>query len=102
MNPILRSVLEKFVADAEKEAAGIVEMLNATPLSNMISLERETIEKVKKMTPAEANELLTSAIKERKRLMRLAKKQMDSDMLTERLVDLRYAKKEAEQILRYS
>jgi hypothetical protein len=34
--------------------------------------------------------------------MRLAKKQMDSDMLTERLVDLRYAKKEAEQILRYS
>ena len=86
---IKEKIVRASIAAAEKEIKEIDTLLNATPLSDIIRLDIETIEHVKKIPNEQAVTYLDKAIKKRKELLALAKKQIDCTVeIIPRKVDL--------------
>ena len=87
---IKEKIILQSIEEVTNEISKIDHILKATPLIDMIKIERETIERVKKMRAGskEALACLETNIKKRNALRRLAKKQENSIALIEQKAKL--------------
>ena len=83
-------IILQSIEEVVNEISKIDHILNATPLIDIIKIERESIEKAMKMKAGSKEVLayLDSQIKKRNALRRLAKKQENSIALIEQNVKL--------------
>ena len=83
-------VINESLKRVSSEIGKIDEILNATPLNDIIKLEKEAIETAKKMVAGsrEVLEYLNNKQKEKDELLILAEKQKNSSLLIDRKVNL--------------
>lgn len=89
---VKEKVIRQSISEAESEIAKIDAILNATPLSDLIKLEIETLSKAKSMDTGsrEVLKYLDAQIGKRNDLRKLAEKQMGSIQLVERKAHLSF------------
>ena len=87
---IKEKIILQSIKEVTNEISKIDHILKATPLIDIIKIERETIETVKKMRSGSKDALayLETNIKKRNALFRLAKKQKNSIALIEQKAKL--------------
>ena len=89
---VKEKIIRKSIAFCEHRIKKIDSILFSNPLSELLILEKKTIETAKKMDAGspEVLKYLDDAIKKRDKLMRLAKQQQHSIKLIERKAELEF------------
>lgn len=80
-----KDVIARRIKTLEKKYAEILKIMDAKPGSDLISLYQQTAVDVKGKTPAEALKILSEIEIKEKKILAIAKKQADPNIVSERV-----------------
>lgn len=98
MSKLAIKAIEAAIKKAEARASALSRLLDATPLSDIISLHMETFEAIEGKTTKAQLPILDAAAKKEAELFKIHKKQMSKDIFTE-LADLEHEIRAARDVL---